>query len=166
MAVRKMLGAHRKKSSAKVHKPKRRRRIGAAGSSIEMVLKKGVGVGAGVVAARELGVLAGNFISSLTPTSVTTSIVQMGIGVAAMKFSKNGFVNDMGAGAFGEGILSLLQNTKVISGIGSSSSYSYRRQMGDPRLQFVAGPTDRIGSPPNPIPVVAGAGRRKRQYVS
>jgi hypothetical protein len=131
----------------------------------------GLGVGAGVIAAREGSILLGSFIPSLMASPMITGAVETAAGLATAIMSKNGFLMYMGLGIMGNGIMTMVQGTGVISGPPALESYAYnRRQMGDSRLQFVAGPMTRIGSPPSPIAVVAGAGigagRKKRCYVS
>jgi hypothetical protein len=169
MARLKLLGTKKKRTvTGKPRKSRRRRKMGAAGS-LEPILMNGAAVGVGVVAARELSILLGVMMPSLAGTPIMTGAIQIGAGLAAAMMAPNGFVSYMGLGAMGEGIMTAIVGTGIISGPPQTMTYAYnRRQMGDPRLQFVAGPYTRIGSPPNPIPVVAGYTQRskKRSFLS
>jgi hypothetical protein len=162
-------GGKKRKSTTGAKKSTRRRRVGASGK-LEPILMNGAAVGAGVVAAREASILAGSLFPSLMASPMITGLFQVGLGGVTAYMSKNGFVRFMGLGAMGEGVMTALTATGVI-GAPQTMSYSFqnRRQMGDPRLQFVAGPTTRIGSYPNNFGLVAGIGAhrgRKPRYAS
>lgn len=159
-------GKKRKKTGPKRVTP--RRRVGASGK-LQPVLMNGAAVGAGIVAIREISILAGGLFPSLMASPVMTGIAEIAIGGFAAWKGKNGFILYMGLGAIGNGIMTVLNGMGVIGGPPQTMAYQYanRRTMGDPRLQFVAGPTTRIGSYPNNFAMVAGAGiGRKRRYAS
>lgn len=143
----------------------RRRRMGASGK-LQPILMDGLAVGAGVVAIRELSILAGQQFTSLMASPIETGIGEIVIGGFAAWKAKSGFLRLMGLGAMGEGVMTVLNGAGVI-GAPRAVSYQYvnRRMMGDPRLKFVAGAaqTTRIGAYPNTFGVVAG---RKRRYSS
>ena len=169
MARHKMGSGKKRKSGAK-KSTHRRRRIGASGK-LEPVLMNAAGVGAGVVAIREVSILAGSLFPSLQASPVLTGIAELGIGILTAWKAKGGFLTYMGLGAAGNGVMTILNGAGIIGAGPATMTYQFnnRRAMGDPRLQFVAGPTTRIGDFPNNFPMVAGAGgigARKKRYTS
>jgi hypothetical protein len=166
--ARHKMGKKKSVSGKKKAAPRRRRRVGAASGSIETLAMNGAAVGTGIVAAREVSILLGTFMPSLQASPILTGLGQVAIGgFAAWKFN-NGFVRYAGLGMVGNGIMTVLNGAGVIGAAPQTMAYNFvnRREMGDPRLQFVAGPTTRIGSYPNQFGLVAGAGGRKKRYVS
>lgn len=166
-------GKKRKKSVGKKATPaRRRRRVGASGS-IEPLLMNGLAVGGGVIAAREVSILAGGMFPSLMASPVMTGAFQLVAGGLTAYMSKSGWLRFLGLGAMGEGLMTVANGFGVIGSAPRQMSYSFqnRRIMGDPRLQFVAGPETRIGAYPNMFSTVAGNGIgaghvRKRRYTS
>lgn len=170
MARQKLSGTIKRKKTGAKKSTHRRRRIGASGS-IQTVAMNGVAVGAGVVAIREIAILAGSMVPSLMATPVMNGIVQIAIGGFAALKGKSGFLMYAGLGAMGNGVMTVLNGAGIIAGPPQQMSYNFanRRTMGDPRLQFVAGPGTRVGSYPNNFSSVAGigaAGGRKRRFTS
>ena len=127
----------------------------------------GLAAGGGAVAINEVSILAGSLFPSLQATPIMTGVVQIGVGAFAAMEGKNGWLMYAGIGAFAVGVANLLKSAGVIGAAPQTMAYDFqnRKMMGDPRLQFVAGPTSRIGSFPNNFPMVAGPGRKKR-YTS
>ena len=161
-----------KKSSKKkvAAKPaKGRRRVGAAGR-FEPTLMNGLLVGGGMIAMNELSILAGTMFPSLMANPLMTGIAEFGVGALAAWKGKSSWLMYMGLGAMGNGLYTIGKGTGMIGAAPQTMTYNFqnRRIMGDPRLQFVAGPTTRIGSFPNNFAPVAGINGpgRKRRYIS
>lgn len=165
----KTTGKKRKSTGAK--KSHRRRRVGASGK-FESVLFDGLAVGGGIVAMRELSILAGGMFPTLMASPVYTGIAEVGVGLLAAWKGKAGWLRLAGLGGAGNGVMTILNGAGIIGAAPQQISYQYanRNRMGDPRLQFVAGPTTRIGASgfPNNFGLVAGAGvgGRKKRYSS
>lgn len=157
-----------KKSSPKKSTYKRKR-MGASGK-LEPVLMNGLAVGGGIVAIRELSILAGTMFPTLQASPLMTGVAEIAIGGLAAWKGKGGFIMYAGLGAMGNGIMTVLNGAGVIGAGPQTMTYNFanRRAMGDPRLKFVAGPETRIGSFPNNFASVAGngVGARKRRYTS
>lgn len=153
----------RRKTVGKKRRSTHRRRVGASGG-IEPIVMNGLAVGVGIVAARELAILAGSLAPSLMASPIVTGAGEIAVGGVTAYMSKNGFVRLAGLGAIGNGIMTILNGAGIIGGPQTMQyQFANRRQMGDPRLQFVAGPQTRIGSYPNNFGQVAG---RKKRYAS
>jgi hypothetical protein len=156
-----------KKATTGAKKTRRRRRVGASGK-FEPVLMNGIAVGTGIVAVRELSILGGQLFPSLMGTPVITGVIEGAIGGVVAYMAKNGFVRFAGLGAIGNGIMTILQGAGVIGAPPQTMAFNFqnRRQMGDPRLKFVAGQTTRIGSgmgsTSNNFGFVAGPARKRR----
>lgn len=154
------------------HRGGRRRRVGASGK-LQPILMDAVAVGAGIVGAREISILAGGMFPTLMASPVEVGIGETALGVLLAWKAKNGFLRLAGMGAAGNGIMTVLNGMGVI-GAPKTMTYQFanRRVAGGPsRLQFVAGgaQTTRIGAYPNNFSAVAGAGgigARKRRYTS
>jgi hypothetical protein len=157
----------RKKSTTGAKRSHRRKRVGASGK-LEPTLMNGLAVGGGIVAMRELSILAGGVFPSLMASPMITGIVQVAAGGLLAWKGKNGFLMYMGLGGMGNGIMTVLNGAGIIGAAPQQLTYQFanRRQMGDPRLQFVAGPQTRIGSYPNTFAAVAGPKRHKNRYSS
>jgi hypothetical protein len=114
----------RKKTVGK--KPKKRRRMGAAG---KLNFATTAGTAVGVVGTDYL--LAGPL-----QTTTLAPIGAIALGLIVPRFTTNGFIEGLGNGMIGMGIVSLLQNAGVVNGIGRTV---LRRQMGAQPLSSVAG---------------------------
>jgi hypothetical protein len=164
-------GKKRKKSAPR--KARRGRRMGASGK-LEPVLMNGAAVGAGIVAMRELSILAGTIAPTLMASPMLVGIAEIAAGGLAAWKGGGGFISYMGLGGMGNGIMTVLNGAGIIGAGPQTIQYPVvnRRVMGDPRLQFVAGPQTRIGagmgSYPNNFSAVAGPGigARKKRYTS
>lgn len=159
-------GTKRKTGPKKAH---RRKRVGSSGK-LEPVIMNGLAVGGGIVAMNEISVIAGSLFPSLQASPVITGLVEIAIGAVAAWKGKSGWLMYAGLGGMGNGVYTLGKGFGVIGAAPRTMTYQYanRRAMGDPRLQFVAGPTTRIGSYPNNFSMVAGIGAkgRKARYSS
>jgi hypothetical protein len=178
MARRKIKKSSGRKAVAgtkKHHKGTRRRRVGASGK-LQPVLMDAVAVGAGIVGARELSILAGGMFPTLMASPTEVGIGETALGVLLAWKAKNGFLRLAGMGAAGNGIMTILNGMGVI-GAPKTMTYQFanRRVAGGnpPRLQFVAGAqTTRIGAYPNNFSAVAGiaggavGATRKRRFTS
>lgn len=161
---------HKAKKShhKKVSGPKRstrRRRLGASGK-VESIAVDVLAVGGGIIGMRELSIMAGSMFPSLMATPTTTGIAEVVIGGLIAWKAKPGWLRLAGMGGAGNGLMTILNGLGVIGGP-KTMSYQYaNRRIGDPRLQFIAGPTTRIGSFPNNFSMVAGRNTRKPRYSS
>jgi hypothetical protein len=154
--ARHKMGTKRKKKKTATRST-RRRRVGAGSGKIETVVMNGVAVAAGQLAANELAILMGSFFPSLQASPMIDGAIQAAGGLLLSYKGKSGFLSYMGYGIAANGVYTILKGAGVINGPSQSSYMVNRRQMGDPRLQFVAGPQTRIGSYPNNFKAVAGA---------
>jgi len=170
MARQKLSGTKKHKKTGAKKTTHRRKRIGASGK-LETVAMNGVAVGAGVIGIREISILAGSMAPSLMASPVITGLLEVAIGGLTAWKSKSGFLMYAGLGAIGNGLMTIANGAGIIGAPPQTMAYNFanRRTMGDPRLQFVAGPGTRVGSYPNNFSAVAGigaAGGRKRRFTS
>lgn len=140
---------------------KRRRSIGGVDGIMGMA-KDALAVTAGAVGGREIAILAGQMIPSLQANPMWVGLGQVGIGLFLVKEGKGGFLSKVGWGLVGNGGTTAIVATHIIAGPPATYMFN-RKTMGDPRLQYVAGPQTRIGSVYTGFPQVAGPANRKRR---
>lgn len=158
----------KKKSKSKAKKPTKRRRVGAGGGKLKTLAMNIIAVGGGLVAMNEVAILGGSAFPSLMASPITTGLIEVAAGALLAYEGKSGWMMFAGLGAAANGLYTILKGTGAIGAGPQTMSYQFanRRAMGDPRLQFVAGPTTRIGSFPNNFASVAGRSSARKQFTS